>query len=226
MLITIPDVLGPQQLADCRARLEAADWVDGNVTSGHQSARAKNNQQIPEESAVAREVGGAIMEALSRHPVFMSAALPQHVFPPLFNRYGAGHRFGAHVDNSIRQHRQSGARIRTDLSATLFFAGPDEYDGGELVIEDNFGTQRVKLPAGHLVLYPASSLHHVTEVTRGRRMGAFFWIQSMIRDDGQRRILWDMDQSIQALTQAVPDHPALISLTGSYHNLLRRWADV
>lgn len=226
MLITIPDVLAPDDLARCRARLEAAEWVDGNVTSGHQSARAKSNEQIPEDSPAAREVGGAIMQVLSSHPVFMSAALPQHVFPPLFNRYGPGHRFGAHIDNSIRQHRQTGARIRTDLSATLFVAGPDEYDGGELVIEDNFGTQRIKLPAGHLVLYPASSLHHVTEVTRGQRMGAFFWIQSMIRDDGQRRILWDMDQAIRALTMAVPDHPSLVSLTGTYHNLLRRWADV
>jgi PKHD-type hydroxylase len=226
MLITIPDVLSPEHLAQCRARLDAAEWVDGNVTSGHQSARAKNNEQVPEDTAAAREVGGAIMQALSSHPTFMAAALPQHVFPPLFNRYGAGHRFGAHIDNSIRQHRQSGARIRTDLSATLFFAGPEEYDGGELVIEDNFGTQNVKLPAGHLVLYPASSLHHVTEVTRGRRMGAFFWIQSMIRDDGQRRILWDMDQAIQKLTLSVPDHPSLVSLTGTYHNLLRRWADV
>ena len=226
MLITIPDVLSPEQLAQCRARLDAAEWVDGNVTSGHQSARAKSNEQVPEESDAAREVGGAIMQALSAHPTFMAAALPQHVFPPLFNRYGVGHRFGAHIDNSIRQHRQSGARIRTDLSATLFFAGPKEYDGGELVIEDNFGTQNVKLPAGHLVLYPASSLHHVTEVTRGRRMGAFFWVQSMIRDDGQRRILWDMDQAIQQLTLSVPDHPSLVSLTGTYHNLLRRWADV
>jgi len=226
MLITIADVLTPEELARCRARLDAAEWVDGNITSGHQAARAKNNEQIPEDSAAARDIGAAIMQALSAHPIFMSAALPQHVFPPLFNRYGAGHRFGAHIDNAIRQHRQSGARMRTDLSATLFVAGPDEYDGGELVIEDNFGTQRVKLPAGHLVLYPASSLHHVTEVTRGQRMGAFFWIQSMIRDDGQRRVLWDMDQAIQQLTSAVPDHPSLVSLTGTYHNLLRRWADV
>lgn len=226
MLTTIPDVLAPELFARCRERLEAAEWVDGNVTSGHQAARAKNNEQIPEDSAIAREVGGAIMEALSAHPTFMAAALPQHVFPPLFNRYGAGHRFGAHIDNSIRRHRASGARMRTDLSATLFFAGPDEYEGGELVIDDNFGTQRVKLDAGHLVLYPASSLHHVTEVTRGRRMGAFFWIQSMVRDDGQRRILWDMDQAIQQLSVAVPDHPSIVSLTGTYHNLLRRWADV
>jgi len=226
MLITIADVLAPDELMACRRRLEAAEWVDGNVTSGHQSARAKNNEQIREDSAAAREVGGAIMQALSMHSTFMSAALPQHVFPPLFNRYGVGHRFGSHVDNAVRQHGPSGARIRTDLSATLFFAGPEEYDGGELVIEDNYGTHRVKLPAGHLVLYPASSLHHVTEVTRGRRMGAFFWIQSMIRDDGQRRILWDMDQAIQRLTMDLPDHASLVSLTGTYHNLLRRWAEV
>lgn len=226
MLITIPDILDSRELTGCRARLDAAEWVDGNITSGHQSARAKVNEQIPEDSVVAREVGGAILERLSAHPTFLSAALPRHVFPPLFNRYGVGHRFGVHIDNAVRQHHASGARIRTDLSATLFFAGPDEYDGGELVIEDNFGTQRVKLPAGHLVLYPSSSRHYVTEVTRGARMGAFFWIQSMIRDDGQRRVLWDMDQAIQDLTLAVPDNPSLVSLTGVYHNLLRRWADI
>lgn len=226
MLITIPDVLPAKVLAQHRACLEAAEWVDGNVTSGHQSARAKVNQQLPEDSAAAREVGGAILQALSSHPTFMAGALPQHVFPPLFNRYGVGHRFGSHIDNAVRQHRLSGARLRTDLSATLFFAGPEEYDGGELIIEDDFGTHSVKLPAGHLVLYPASSRHHVTEVTRGQRMGAFFWVQSMIRDDGQRRILWDMDRAIQALTTELDEHPSLVSLTGSYHNLLRRWADV
>lgn len=226
MLITIPEILPPAQLKQCRARLEAAEWVDGNVTSGHQAARAKRNQQIPEDSTVAQEIGGAIMQALTENPTFMAAALPQHVFPPLFNRYGEGHRFGSHIDNAVRQHRASGARMRTDLSATLFFAGPEEYEGGELVIQDLYGEKRVKLPAGHLVLYPASSVHHVTEVSRGQRMGAFFWIQSMIRDDAQRRLLWDLDQSIQRLTRDLGEHSALTSLTGTYHNLLRRWADV
>lgn len=226
MLITIPDVLDAEQLRQCRARLAAADWIDGNVTSGHQSARAKRNEQIAEDSPVARELGALILRALSTNPRFIAAALPQHVFPPLFNRYGVGQRFGSHVDNAVRQHRASGARVRTDLSATLFFAAPEEYDGGELVIEDTYGTHRVKLPAGHLVLYPSSSLHHVTEITRGARVASFFWIQSMVRDEGRRRLLWDLDQSVQQLSAENPDHAVALRLTGVYHNLLRRWADV
>lgn len=226
MLLQIPGVLTPEAVARCRERLVSARWIDGNVTSGHQSARVKCNTQLPENSAAAREVGGAIVRALSRNAAFIAAALPLHVFPPLFNQYGVGQRFGAHVDNAIRQHRDSGERIRTDLSATLFLNEPDDYDGGELVVEDTFGTHRVKLPAGDMVLYPASSVHHVTEITRGRRLGAFFWIQSMIRDDGQRRLLWELDDAIQRLTPAAPEHPSLVSLIGVYHNLLRRWADV
>lgn len=226
MLVEIADVLSRDDVTRCRQRLLTAAWVDGNVTSGHQSAKAKHNQQLPEDSAVAREVGGAIVRVLANHPRFVAAALPRHVFPPLFNRYGVGQQFRAHVDNAVRQHRESGARIRTDLSATLFLADPEDYDGGELVIEDSFGTHQVKLPAGHLVLYPASSLHHVTEITRGQRLGAFFWVQSMVRDDGQRRLLWDLDQAIQGLQPDKADHPSLLGLTNVYHNLLRRWADV
>ncbi|MGH8444577.1 MAG: Fe2+-dependent dioxygenase [Solimonas sp.] len=226
MLLQIPDVLSSEQLARCRQLLDAADWVDGNVTSGHQSARAKANLQIPEEHAAAREMGAMILQALSRNPRFIAGALPQHVFPPLFNRYGVGQTFGTHVDNAVRQHRASGLRIRTDLSATLFLAAPEEYDDGELIIEDTYGRHSVKLPAGHLVLYPASSLHHVTPVTRGSRLASFFWIQSMVRDDGERSLLLELDKAIQRVAADLPEHPALVQLTGVYHNLLRRWADV
>ena len=226
MLITIPDVLDTATLTHCRNRLASAEWVDGNVTSGHQSARAKRNRQLPEDSAAAREVGGIILQALSANTRFIAAALPQHVFPPLVNGYGIGERFGTHIDNAVRQHAASGTRIRTDLSATLFFADPGSYDGGELVVEDTFGSHSVKLPAGHLVLYPSSSRHHVTEVTRGERVASFFWIQSMVRDDGQRQLLWDLDQAIQQVSVDRPDAPSVVQLTGVYHNLLRRWADV
>lgn len=226
MLLQIPEVLHGETLAHCRRLLDTADWVDGNVTSGHQSARAKRNLQIPETHPAAREVGGIILQALNAHPQFIAGALPAHVFPPLFNRYAEGQGFGTHVDNAVRQHRPTGARIRTDLSATLFFSDPDEYDGGELTIEDTFGTQRVKLPAGHMVLYPSSSLHHVSPVTRGARVASFFWIQSMVRDDGQRRLLLELDQAIQGVGRDMPDHASVVALTGVYHNLLRRWADV
>jgi PKHD-type hydroxylase len=228
MLLRIPEVLVPEQVAQARKLLDGAEWIDGNATSGHQAARAKRNEQIPEDHPVAREVGGMILRALNASPTFVAGALPQHVYPPLFNRYRAGgaHRFGTHVDNAIRQHRGTALRMRTDLSATLFFRDPDEYDGGELSIEDSYGVQRVKLPAGHLVLYPSSSLHHVSPVTRGERVASFFWIQSLVRDDGQRTVLYDLDQSIQRLTMDAPDHPALVQLTGVYHNLLRRWAEV
>lgn len=224
MLVHIPKVLSGEQLDRCRRLLEGAGWVDGNVTSGHQSARAKRNEQIREDDPAAREVGAAIVQALNADPLFVSAALPQQIFPPLFNRYGEGQQFGAHVDSAIRQHRQSGLRIRTDLSATLFFSAPEDYDGGELVIEDTYGTHRVKLPAGDLVLYPSSSLHQVTPVTRGVRMASFFWIQSLVPEDAQRRLLFDLDVSIQQLSQGDPSHLALVRLTGVYHNLLRRWA--
>ena len=226
MLITIPNVLTAEQVSECRKLLDSAEWVDGKVTAGYQSARAKDNMQIPEGNPVGKQVGEMILGALSRNPLFMSAALPRHVFPPLFNRYSGGQSFGTHVDNAIRQVPGTAHRIRTDLSATLFFAGPDEYDGGELCVEDVYGVKAVKLPAGHMVLYPATSLHHVRPVTRGARISSFFWLQSMIRDDGQRSILFDMDVAIQRLNGDHPNHPSTVQLTGVYHNLLRQWAEV
>jgi PKHD-type hydroxylase len=182
--------------------------------------------QLPESSPVARELGGMILSALEHNALFISAALPARVFPPLFNRYQGGQSFGTHVDNAIRQVSGTPHRIRTDLSATLFFSSPDEYDGGELVVEDTYGTQSVKLPAGHMILYPATSLHHVRPVTREARVASFFWIQSMIREDGERTLLFDLDVAIQRLSAESPGHPANVQLTGVYHNLLRRWADV
>lgn len=226
MLIEIPNLLTPEQVAQARDLLDKAEWIDGKVTAGYQSARAKDNMQIAEGNPVARQVGEMILGALSRNPLFMSAALPRTVFPPLFNRYAGGQSFGTHVDNAIRQLPGSAHRIRTDLSATLFFAAPGEYDGGELCVEDTYGFKSVKLPAGHMVLYPATSLHHVTPVTRGARVSSFFWIQSMIRDDGQRSILFDLDVAIQRLNADHPNHPSAVQLTGVYHNLLRQWAEV
>ncbi|WEK44265.1 MAG: Fe2+-dependent dioxygenase [Candidatus Sphingomonas colombiensis] len=226
MLIAIPDVLDADGVARLRALIDAAEWADGNATSGPQSALAKRNQQLPEDSAAAREAGNMVLDALGRSSLFVAAALPLKVFPPLFNRYQGGEAFGMHVDNAVRIKRGSDFRIRSDLSATLFLADPDSYDGGELVIEGQFGTQNVKLPAGHLVLYPASSLHRVTPVTRGARVASFFWIQSMVRDEGARRILFELDQSAQVMGQdRGQDDAAVIRLTGVYHNLLRRWAD-
>lgn len=226
MLIAIPDLLDPATLADLRATIDAAEWIDGNATSGHQSALAKQNEQLPEDSAAAKAGGKVILDALGRSPLFFAAALPLKVFPPLFNRYGVGQTFGVHVDSAIRIQRGTDFRIRSDLSMTVFLEDPAAYDGGELVIEDQFGVQRVKLPAGHAILYPSSSLHKVEPVTRGRRVASFFWLQSMVRDDVARRILFDLDQSVQRLTgQLGGTDRSVIELTGVYHNLLRRWAD-
>jgi len=230
MLISIPDVLSIDQVNEARRILDAAEWVDGRVTAGQQSAQAKDNLQIPEGHPAARQLGEMILKALGRNPLFFTAALAVHVFPPLFNRYSGGQSFGTHVDNAIRQVTGTPVRIRTDLSATLFFADPADYDGGELMVEDTYGAKSVKLPAGHLVLYPSTSLHHVRPVTRGTRSCSFFWIQSMIRDDGKRSILFDLDQGIQRLNRdlaAVPSAmQSAIQLTGVYHNLLRQWAEV
>lgn len=226
MLIAIPNVLDEATLHRVRALMADGEWVDGNVTSGPQSALAKRNRQLPEDSATAREAGGIVLDALGRSPLFFAAALPLKVFPPLFNRYEGGEAFGLHVDNAIRMKRGTDFRIRSDLSATLFLDDPESYDGGELVIEDRFGPQTIKLPAGHMVLYPASSLHRVTPVTRGVRTAAFFWAQSMVRDDGERRLLFDLDQSVQALGgERGQGDAVVVQLTGLYHNLLRRWAD-
>jgi PKHD-type hydroxylase len=226
MLLQVPDVLTADQVASCRKTLEAAEWVDGRITAGHQSARAKNNLQLREDLDEAKQLGDSVLVALERSPLFMSAALPLKVFPPLFNRYQDGQSFGNHVDNAIRQVTGTPHRVRTDLSATLFLSNPDEYDGGELIVEDTYGVHSVKLPAGHLILYPASSVHHVRAVTRGARFASFFWIQSMVRDDGERSILFDLDVAIQRLMDDVPEHRSVVELTSLYHNLLRRWADV
>ena len=226
MLIAIPDVLDAATLARVRGLIDAGEWVDGNVTSGPQSALAKRNRQLPEDSDAAHEAGGLVLDALGRSPLFVAAALPLKVFPPLFNRYEGGDDFGLHVDNAIRIRRGTDFRIRSDLSATLFLEEPDAYDGGELVIEDQFGPQVVKLPAGHLILYPASSLHRVTPVTRGVRTASFFWLQSMVRDDGERRTLFELDRAVQAVAaDRGQGDAAVVQLTGVYHNLLRRWAD-
>ncbi|WP_337169702.1 Fe2+-dependent dioxygenase [Gemmatimonas aurantiaca] len=225
MLLQVPEVLTPDEVRALRTQLDQAEWVDGRVTAGHQSSRTKNNMQIPEDNPIARQVGDQILAALQRHPLFMGAALPLKVFPPLFNSYAGGQSFGMHVDNAIRQVRGTPHRIRTDLSATLFLTDPEDYEGGELIIEDTYGQHRVKLPAGHLVLYPSTSLHLVEPVTRGARVSSFFWIQSMVRDDAERTLLFDLDMAIQRLNQDAPDHPTAVQLTGIYHNLLRRWAD-
>lgn len=226
MLLQIPDVLTGEQVAEARRVLDEARWVDGRVTAGHQSARAKDNLQLPEDDPAARRLGDVVLAALERNPLFMSAALPLKVFPPLFNRYEGGQSFGNHVDNAIRQVTGTPHRVRTDLSATLFLSRPDEYDGGELLVEDTYGVHSVKLPAGHLILYPASSLHRVQPVTRGSRLASFFWIQSMVRDDGERTILFDLDTAIQRAAADAPEHASVVQLTAVYHNLLRRWADV
>jgi PKHD-type hydroxylase len=226
MLVHIPEVLTAEQVAAARRRLDAAEWADGRLTAGYQSARVKDNAQLAEGNPLAEEIGDVVLTALQRNPLFLAAALPLRVFPPLFNRYEGGQSFGSHVDNAIRQISGTGHRIRTDLSATLFISGPEEYDGGELLVEDTYGVHSVKLPAGHLVLYPSTSLHRVQPVTRGARIASFFWIQSMIRDDGERTLLFDLDIAIQRLNNDAPDHPSTVQLTGVYHNLLRRWADL
>jgi len=225
MLLHIPGVFTKDEVATLRGRLDAGPWADGNVTSGHQSATAKVNRQLPEDSAEAREVGALVLQALNANPMFVSAALPHTIFPPLFNAYEGGEHFGTHVDNAIRQ--RGDIRIRSDLSATLFLSEPEAYDGGELIIEEIYGSQTVKLPAGDLVLYPSKSLHRVTPVTRGRRVASFFWIQSLVRDDADREQLFRMDVAIQRVNaDKGPKDPAVLELTAVYHNLLRRWAEV
>jgi PKHD-type hydroxylase len=225
MLLHVRNVLDADRLARFRAALDAASWIDGKVTAGYQSAKAKQNGQLAEDDPLAIELGGVVLGALGRSATFMAGALPRRIFPPLFNRYGEGHSFDAHIDNAVRYPRGQRDPVRTDLSATLFLSRPDEYDGGELVIEDTYGAHSVKLPAGDLVLYPSSSVHRVTPVTRGARVASFFWIQSLVRDDGERSLLFDLDVAIQRLNRDAAEHPALVSLVGVYHNLLRRWTD-
>lgn len=226
MLIAIPDLIDAAGVAAIRALIDNAEWVDGNVTSGPQSALAKRNLQLPEEAQAAKQAGQMVLDALGRSPLFIAAALPLKIFPPLFNSYAGGQAFGVHVDNAVRIQAGTGFRVRSDLSITVFLEQPDAYDGGELTIETNFGVQSVKLPAGHAVLYPSSSLHRVEPVTRGRRVASFFWLQSMIRDDAARQILFDLDRSVQELGGTLgQQHGEVICLTGIYHNLLRRWAE-
>ena len=227
MLIRVPQLLTPDQVAHCRAVLEGSDWVDGKVTAGVQSAKAKRNLQVPETSAAARELGEMILGALGTNETFVSAALPLRVFPPLFNRYDAGMEFGSHVDNAIRFAPGTNIRYRTDISCTLFLTDPADYDGGELVIEDSFGEQAVKLAAGDMVLYPATSVHHVRPITRGSRWSSFFWLQSMVKDDAQRALLHGLDKSIGEARAALSDgHRSVVGLTGAYHNLIRMWSEV
>jgi PKHD-type hydroxylase len=231
MLLHIANVLNLEQINTCRQLLSQADWADGKITAGHQSAKAKHNLQLPETHPIAQQLSAMILAALHQNPLFVSAALPLKIFPPLFNCYQSGGHFGLHVDNAIRDLRSPDGqtiidRVRTDISATLFLSQPDEYEGGELLIEDTYGAKRVKLPAGHLILYPSTSLHQVDPVTQGARVASFFWIQSLVREDAQRAVLFDMDQSIQQLNIATPDHPALVQLTGVYHNLVRMWSQI
>jgi PKHD-type hydroxylase len=229
MLTCVPHVLSKDEVADFRRIMDAGTWEDGRSTAGAQSALVKSNEQLPPDSEIARKLGNRIVSLLTSNPRFISAAIPLHIFPPLFNRYAAsdGHHFGVHVDNAVRGDRLTGLRIRTDLSVTLFLSEPEEYDGGELVIEDTYGSHEVKLPAGDLVLYPASSLHLVTPVTRGVRTASFFWLQSMIRDTHARSLIFDLDTTIQALVERLGrDDPETVKLTGIYHNLIRHWAEL
>ena len=226
MIVQVPNVLNLEQIARCREVMNRASWIDGRVTAGHQSAMVKDNRQLPEHSQEARELGDMIVAALERNPLFITATLPLRVFPPLFNRYEGGESFGAHLDNSIRQIPGTPLRVRTDISATLFLSAPEDYDGGELVIDDVYGAHAVKLNAGDMVVYPASSLHHVRPVTRGVRLASFFWVQSMVRDDGTRTLLFDLDMAINKVNQAIPNNSAVVELTNCYHNLLRRFAEV
>jgi PKHD-type hydroxylase len=225
MLLHLPKVLNDEELKALQALMQQAPWADGKITAGTQSAKVKRNIQLPETCAEAEQARQIVLKALSRNALFFSAALPKKIYPPLFNQYRDGMDFGAHIDNAVRTHAISGTHVRTDVSCTLFLADPDSYEGGELVVEDTYGQQMVKLPAGDMVLYPGTSLHHVRPVTSGARMACFFWTQSMVRDDAQRTLLFDMDAAIATLREQVGDNAAVIRLTGNYHNLIRMWAD-
>jgi PKHD-type hydroxylase len=227
MLVCVPDILSKTEVAEFRGLMDAVAWEDGRSTAGAQSAEVKKNEQLPPNGEMSRALGERVIKALTASPLFISAAIPKQIFPPLFNRYGVGHRFGIHVDNAVRGDPPTGLRIRTDLSVTLFLSEPDEYDGGELVVEDYYGAQQIKLPAGHLVLYPASSLHTVTPITRGVRVASFFWLQSMIRSDRARSMIFDLDNTIQNLVERLGrNDPEIVRLSGLYHNLIRFWAEV
>lgn len=226
MLLQIPDILNAEQVQHIRQQLLQANWQDGKQTAGYQAIKVKSNQQLAEDDPFAKELGQYIIAQLTQHPLFMSAALPNKFYPPLFNKYEGGGEYGFHVDGSVRFNPETRERVRTDVSGTLFLTNPDEYQGGELIIDDVYGEQSVKLPAGHLVLYPSTSIHKVTPVTEGARISCFFWLQSLVREDAQRSMLFELDQSIQDLSATVPEHPRVVSLSGIYHNLLRRWTEV
>lgn len=226
MMLHVPGVLTRDEVAEIRRRLDATNWVDGRETVGPQGALVKRNRQLPETSPVALELGNAILQALARQPLYFSAALPLRTVPPLFNRYEGGEHYGDHIDGSVRSVPGSPQRLRTDVSCTLFLTEPEDYDGGELVVVDSYGTHEVKLPAGDLILYPSTSVHRVEPVTRGARVCSFFWVQSLVRDDWQRSMLYELDRNIQSLRERVGDGPEIVGLTGHYHNLLRQWSDV
>src|SRR5688572_14913613 len=226
MLLHVPDVLSPDEVAHFRATLQGVDWTDGRVTAGAQAARVKNNRQLTEDHPVARQLGEIVLRKLAHNALFTSATLPLKVFPPLFNCYEGGGNFGMHIDTAVRFTSAAPHRVRTDVSATLFLSAPEEYDGGELVVDDTYGMHKAKLPAGHMILYPSSSVHEVSAVTRGARIAAFFWVQSMVRDDARRALLFEMDNAIQRLNKDVPSHASVVQLTGVYHNLLRSWAEL
>lgn len=225
MLLHVPNVLTADELAAIREHLAQAAWTDGRATAGHQSVRVKENQQLAETSPEARELGQTVLRALERSALFVSAALPAAIYPPLFNRYESGMNFGAHVDNAVRALPGTGRRLRTDVSCTLFLSGPQDYDGGELIVQDTYGTHSVKLPAGDLIVYPATSLHRVAPVTRGARIASFFWVQSLVKDDAERAMLFDLDRSIVELSHSAKDSPAVLRLTSLYHNLVRKWGE-
>lgn len=226
MMLHVPEVLTAEQVAQIRSRLDATDWVDGRATVGPQGAQVKKNRQLPETSPVAQELGNIILQALARQPLYFSAALPLRTVPPLFNRYEGGEHYGNHIDGSVRAVPGTPVRLRTDVSCTLFLTDPDAYEGGELVVVDSYGTHEVKLPAGDLILYPSTSIHRVEPVTKGARVCSFFWVQSMVRDDWRRHMLYELDRNIQSLRQRVGDCDEIVGMTGHYHNLLRQWSDV
>ena len=225
MMIPIPNVLSAEQVAQCRQLLDAAQWIDGRVGTGYQSSKVKRNMQLPQDSPAAQQLREIVVGALDKSLLFMSAALPSRIYPPSFNRYEGGETFGDHIDNALLQARGAQLRLRTDISATLFFSNPEDYEGGELIVNDTYGAHSVKLPAGHMILYPSSSIHRVTPVTRGTRLASFFWIHSLIREDAQRALLFNMDMAIVQLRQQINDNDnSIVSLTSCYHNLLRMWA--
>ena len=226
MLLNIPEVITQDEVRHARELLKTAPWTDGRASAGVQARQVKNNEQLPHDCDAAKQIRAMVLRGLDRHAIFFSAALPKRVFTPRINRYGGeANTYGNHVDNAIRFAPDTGLRVRTDISCTVFLADPDEYDGGELVVQDTFGEQRVKLPAGDMVLYPGISVHQVEPVTRGHRLACFFWIESMVRSDEQRRLLYELDMHLLQLRKEHGEGPSTTALTGTYHNLLRMWAD-